>query len=262
MTYRISHQTQCRTAGRIASVGAAAAVVMMLGATGASTAWAKHGHHAGAVHTHHLGGSTPVQSTGTEFKFDGDAKGADHGKAVEGKVSPFGPLDTSVTVSGPPKFGFGRQVQTRRAPWAQGWKKTKVAKPMIEFHHFPGIGKKNTITHNAIGIAVEKKTKDAPANASTSAPTASGGSGAGPGIPNAQDGAVHIQIPPAAGLPTLKTGTGAGGITPAAGAAPVSHTAINGRDLVRPANGPHAIGGPTKTVVGAINGTTFHPRHP
>jgi hypothetical protein len=194
----------------------------------------------------------------TNSKGEEDAKGAPHGNDHSaGKHAGFGadPIDTSITVQGPPK--------SRHPTWAHDWRKAKVAKLPGEFrsHHLTSTtGKKDVITRNAIGMPIQKrevrKEPDArvftPPTIDDTAKNAAGPAGTG-GV-----GAVGPDLR-RQGLGQLPS-TGGRSHDPPINTA-MNPSIINGTGMMRPGLGNGSIGGAPKSSVGVINGTSFRPRH-
>jgi hypothetical protein len=127
-------------------------------------------------------------------------------------------------------------------------------------HHRRAIANARHIERNAVGLLTERHervpepTRDVIGSRSVtlvSAP-APGSAAASQGVSTAavkeddsvaRPDVVRTNIAPQAGVPSL-----------------VSHGAINGTTLIRPAHAPAVIGGPAKTVA-SINGTTIRLRH-
>lgn len=171
--------------------------------------------------------------------------------------SGWGPIDTSITVQGPPKSRRGLKKFDRKES------KLFAAHPSrhsADYHWLWTRSARVGAVRNAIGLPVRQHNVDGKGNfkkgiekaAAKSTPNsagAPGNSGVGAIAPNPQHG----------GFVPLASGSGKP-YDPRINTA-VNHAVIDGRDRVRPGSGS-VIGGANKIAAGVIDGTTFHPRHP
>jgi len=235
---------------------AASLVLLATAAMGAAAAKdsappANHGEAANAPDkasppADQTGGGTPAPS------HDGaSANQADNG---------WGPLDTSITVQGPPKSRhgfktFGRKQSNLFAAHPPGHS--------ADHHRLWTHGARVGAVRNAIGQPVHQHNADGKGNfkkgiekaAVDATPKSSGApanSAVGAVAPNPQHG---VFVP-------LTSGSAGGGKPhdPRINTA-VNHAVIDGRDRIRPGSGS-VIGGANKIAAGVIDGTNFHPRHP
>ena len=172
----------------------------------------------------------------------------------------WGPIDTSITVQGPPKSRHGFKKFDRKQS------KLFAARPWghsADHHRLWTHGARVGAVRNAIGQPVHQHNADGKGNfkkgiekaAVDATPKSSGApanSGVGAVAPNPQHG---VFVP-------LTSGSAGGGKPhdPRINTA-VNHAVIDGRDRIRPGSGS-VIGGANKIAAGVIDGTTFNPRHP
>jgi hypothetical protein len=181
------------------------------------------------------------------------------------------PIDTRIVPSfGPPGKKPARKLAHSLSPLAQPAKQAGAPAASRRLSALPG-----SVVINAIGARVEDRVRAAMAraNASGNGPrnavgntitTNAGNAAAGAAesvVINAAGMAVHVHpavSPPANG--SVGTGaTASPGRMPAAG---VNGGAVNGTGMGRVATRGGTIGGPTRNIPGALNGTDFRPRHP
>ena len=258
-----------------------AALVVLLGAMAAYPAWAKHAAHSRHHHQalpHRSGGGeqhskgrgvgtnnspdsdvranerNPQSKAGDETKrdtqVDANPEVKSRGPERHGGQQPASaasPIDTSITVVGPPK--------SKRLPWVHARSKAKLAKPPGERHGSHGISTriaKGRVVRNAIGLSVRRTSGGQnEAHEKVLLPTVtrenSNVTVVGPGgrqgfVPLRASGGKSLNLPTSAAK---------------------NPAFINGRDMNRPSLGVGAIGGPGRRIVGGIiSGSDFHPRHP
>jgi len=172
----------------------------------------------------------------------------------------WGPIDTSITVQGPPKSRHGFKTFDR--------KKAKIAvrpsQNLAAQHRTWTRGGKVGVVRNTIGLPVRQASTDNKAASSqkgfekavvAGAPKSAGAAASGGGAAGGPD-------PHHRGFVPLASGSAGSGSShdPRINMA-INHPAIDGRDRVRPGSSS-VIGGANKIAAGVIDGTTFRPRHP
>jgi hypothetical protein len=196
-----------------------------------------------------------------------------------------GPIDARIA----PSFGSRAfDPRARKAPRKLAGslsplaRQTKQAGGQVSVRRLSALP--GSIVINAIGARVQDRVRAAIARANASVsgarnPVGSTGT-AGSASANATDSvatnaigmAVHVHpnnTNPMSGS-LGNTTASAGGRIPLAGAngsagiggTSINGASINGANMGRPAFRVGAVGGPAKSMVGVLNGTDFHPRHP
>ena len=206
----------------------------------------------------HHAGSRDGSKGGEEGANKGPQHGEDHAVAKQNGTE-ANPIDTRITVLGKPRSG-------RLLSWHDR-KKAKLARQLATSgDHHPKFTRSNkyNVVRNAIGQrlpltkgagnGMDKKGLET--TSSNGLPSSAGATGAGQnggaaaGGPNPQHQG-FVPVPARDGrLPALPLNASA------------NRSIINGTGMVRPGVRIGAIGGATKNVSGALNGTDFHPRHP
>lgn len=237
------------------------AVYLVLLGVGAMNAAAAKDHEPPANHTD--AGNAPDKAPPPADNQTGGGKPApsqDGAPSANRADDGLGPIDTSITVQGPPKSRHGFKTFDR--------KKTKTVARLSEKwanHHWPwrrgvGVG----VVRNTIGLPVRQANTDNKAGTSqkgfekaTVEGTPKSAGVAGSGSVGAAGPDPHHR-----GFVPLASGSTGGGSPhdPRINMA-ITHAAIDGRDWVRPGSGG-VIGGANKIAAGVIDGTNFHPRHP
>jgi hypothetical protein len=181
------------------------------------------------------------------------------------------PIDTRIVPSfGPPGKKPPRKLARSVSPLARPAKQAGAPAASRRLSALPG-----SIVINAIGARVEDRVRAATAraNASGNGPRNAVGNTITTNAGNAAAGAAESVVINAVGMgvrvhpavsPPANGAVGAGaraspGQMPAAG---VNGGAVNGTGMGHVATRAGTIGGPTRNVSGALNGTDFHPRHP
>jgi len=192
---------------------------------------------------------SPDGQNGTEAPAAGDIRGP---AATPPQGGSAAPIDTRIAEQ--------RRERFKKAGRSSDWKTAimpRAPKVFAGRHQPAGAGVASGPARNAIGMAV-------PSGAGGNGMTAPGASAAD-GRPGASG--VNGTITNAIGVTVPRT-PGAAGVSvprPAIGAVasigtPTNQSGINGTSMFRPGASAGAVGGPSKTVAGVINGTGIKPR--
>lgn len=237
--------------------------LVLLGAAAMNAAAAKD-HEPPANHTD--AGNTPDKAPPPADNQTGGGKPApwqDGAPSATQADNGWGPIDTSITVQGPPKSRHGFKTFDR--------KKAKIAARPSENsagHHRPWTrGARVGVVRNTIGLPVHQVStgnKAGPSQKGFEKPTVEGTPKSADVAGSGSAGAAGPDPHHRGFVPLASGGTGGTG-----GGSPhdprintaINHAAIDGRDWVRPGSGS-VVGGANKIAAGVIDGTNFHPRHP
>ena len=192
---------------------------------------------------------SPEGQNGTEAPAAGDRRGPAAAPAQGGGPAP---IDTRIAEQ--------RRERFKKAGRTSDWKTAimpRAPKAFAGRHQPAGAGAVGGVARNAIGMALPSGAGPngitAPAApAADSRPAASGVNGT---ITNAI-GITVPKTPSAAGVSVPRPAIGA----VASIGTPTNQSGINGTSMVRPGASAAAVGGPTKTAAGVINGTGIKPR--
>jgi hypothetical protein len=167
------------------------------------------------------------------------------------------PIDTSITVQGPPK--------SESAIQAHDWNKAKIGVPSGNLRDHPGTpspGIKDGVVRNAIGALM-------PPREAAKGPDASGRGFAPAGVDGTARSTTGAALKNLAGgrpdtgrqisspAPTFSTK----GSTPLANTE-MNRSVLNGASIDHRGSSTAMIGGAAKYATGVINGTSFRPKHP
>jgi hypothetical protein len=216
-------------------------------------------------------GGPPAENAAEKPAEARTATGGGEARPAPGAQVGGAPIDTRIVPSfGPPGKKPPRKLARSVSPLAHPAKQAGAPAASRRLSALPG-----SIVINAIGARVEDRVRAAMAraNASGNGPRNAVGSTITTNAENAAAGAaksvvinaIGMAVPAHPGIsPPANGAVGAGAVAspgrmPAAG---VNGGAVNGTSMGRVAARAGAIGGPTRNVPGALNGTDFHPRHP
>ncbi len=161
----------------------------------------------------------------------------------------LGPVDTRVTVQ----------------PRLHGVKPGTIRSTKAKFKVVPGHGLQvhprlapASVARNAIGVPIYPQGADSKSSKGKVPDHIGAGGAPKPQAGNGGTGIVGLGLRPQ--VPNAVTANGGG--SPPQAITAMNHSSIGGSIVLRPTTAPGVIGGPTKNVVGALNGTTFRQRHP